>query len=124
MEKVEAIHLGGRLAANPGSRPELAHALTTLHFGRHNTLRRDVVAYNEHDSEVPRGPHLNPVLRAQANESAKAAAMPMPYPLERELVDTGERFGYDAFKEQQVRGETCQYPRMMKHCPCGPCALR
>ena len=123
--KVEGIHLGGRLAANPGSRPELAHALTTVHFATHNTRRRDIIAYNEYNAEERRGSHLQPVLRAQANESAQVAEMPLPYPLEQELVDNGERFGYDAFKQQQTRGRGLQYPRKkMTNCPCDSCVLR
>lgn len=121
------MHKGGALAANPGSSPELAHALTSLHFSERNVLRREVSLYNTHEIETRVPLHTNVTLRAQANESAAACGMIVPYPLDTSLTtSTGEEFGYNYFKSQQKRDEKFSYAAAasLTHCPCNECAER
>ena len=89
----------------------------------------------DHDQELkyqmglattPKVFHYRLWLMIIANEMAEAAGMPKPYVYLEGILeeDTGERFLYDYFREQQEREQKFDYTGGMMYCPCDICERR
>ena len=93
-----------------------------------NTDTRKPLGSNghQHESEAPQVFHHDQWLMDEANESARLAGMPAPFPERvKPSSDNGERFFADYFREQLAREEQHDYTSTsLRNCPCGRCSLR
>ena len=124
-EKCECFHASVGAYANINSNPKTAHALTSIGTANWNDAAEHKVWFHDGmiEDEVPL--HQNVILRFEANDTARAAQMRLPYPLlPRSLPNTGEKFGYDYHVENRARILDFPFVKGMTHCPCVECTDR
>jgi hypothetical protein len=96
--KVEILHVVQGDFANGGSRPAYAQALTLEGVVRYSADRKQESDYHDDIADSPSVFHHHPWKRQEANDLARRAKMPEPYPDHRPPnSDNGERYLHDYF---------------------------
>jgi len=130
-EKVETLHAAQGDYGNGNCRPLFAQALALEGTVRYSNTRQQEADYHGHKTDDLCVQHHKPWLFQQANELARAANQPEPYPSHQPpALDNGERFFYAYFEQQQQRkaepGWIEALPNLSSwvSCPCSKCSKR